>query len=721
MNFYCNSGGTIFHVDPERIFQGSAGVNTIRFIGRFPSSAQVLLAYKLPNGNLTSPKVLTLVDELAEVEAPDNGGKFSVWETVLGAVPRLDSNGRVLKDDNGNVVYDLDFTITENYGTATLQFFVYAASNSITVNGQVYNVKGGLLATASSNFTIEKGAPALIPTVEELTSTDAQVLLAEILNIISSNQTAYNNFTQEVTDKITAIEGSVNTALEEVAQVVENDKAQDAEIAKIRELVENAEQVAKGVQLAVSYADYSAMITALNALSANSYDIGQSIYIATLNVPDLWVYAIEATAVPYTYTSDEDFINSLLENGFVQVGNYKLSALETGKVAIGDYVLLSKFSAEMGERFLKGEGAPATATVAPFVGALYLDTTNNNTYQCTAIDEATPSYTWVKLIRETDIMTNKKVGVAGLYEGAYGGIAIKDGKLCLIGTAYGGFLSDAFFKNPQNYGVPVLSRDLYRWLKVGLVQNNETWTDEDKTKACETIGAVNQREVTEAMHARTIPKRTATGTINTNDPRWGNEAANKRYVDNLPDNVNLSDEQKAKWQKFIGSNAVQVLTQAEYDALETKEENVVYIISDSPDELEAIQTTLANILDGVTAVPKAKLLELGDEFETSGYTEENVGLRTTFGNEKTGLYQFRLYREGVIYDLGTLYFDGTYNHKLLGSLSTAADSGSTVPYGFFLEAIPNGSTYYVYVKESGLANTDWITSTTKIRYRKIGV
>lgn len=606
MNFYCNSGGTIFHVDPERIFQGSAGVNTIRFIGRFPSSAQVLLAYKLPNGNLTSPKVLTLVDELAEVEAPDNGGKFSVWETVLGAVPRLDSNGRVLKDDNGNVVYDLDFTITETYGTVTLQFFVYAASNSITVNGQVYNVKGGLLATASSNFTIEKGAPALIPTVEELTSTAAQVLLAEILNIISSNQTAYNNFTQEVTDKITAIEGSVNTALEEVAQVVENDKAQDEEIAEIRELVENAEQIAKGVQLAVSYADYSAMITALNALSANSYDVGQSIYIATLNVPDLWVYAIEATAVPYTYTSDEDFINSLLANGFVQVGNYKLAALETGKVAIGDYLEKSEFN---------------------------------------------------------------------------------------------------------------------EYLLNGLTNYPTEWTDEDKTKACETIGAVAQSMPTSGvrLYGSNNVKQTYYDLKYTGLMLFKDNSISTVPFSDFPDNLTLTDEQKAKWQAFIGSDAVQVLTQVEYDALETKAENVVYIISDSPDALEAIQTTLANILDGVTAVPKAELLELADEVETSGYTEENVGLRTTFGGDKIGLYQFRLYREGVIYDLGTLYFDGTYDNKLLGSLSTAADSGSTVPYGFFLEAIPNGSTYYVYVKESGLANTDWITSTTKIKYRKIGI
>ena len=148
MNIYCRGDGYIFHIDPERIYQGSAGVNTIRFIGCFPSTAQVLVSYKLPNGLLTSPKILTFVSKLEEVSAPDNGGKYSVWETVLGAVPRLDIDGKVLQDGNGNIVYDLDYTITENYGTAEMQFFIYPASYSVAIDDIIYNVGEGSLATS---------------------------------------------------------------------------------------------------------------------------------------------------------------------------------------------------------------------------------------------------------------------------------------------------------------------------------------------------------------------------------------------------------------------------------------------------------------------------------------------------------------------------------------------------------------------------------------------
>lgn len=64
----------------------------------------------------------------------------------------------------------------------------------------------------------------------------------------------------------------------------------------------------------------------------------------------------------------------------------------------------------------KGTGAPTTSTVADFEGQLYLDTTNNNTYQCTAITAqgTTPetyTYTWVKLIRSTDAAGYNSPGV----------------------------------------------------------------------------------------------------------------------------------------------------------------------------------------------------------------------------------------------------------------------------------------------------------------------
>lgn len=79
------------------------------------------------------------------------------------------------------------------------------------------------------------------------------------------------------------------------------------------------------------------MITAFNALANDVYNVGQNVMIITLNVPDLWISGIESTNVPYTYTTDEAFTTALSTNGYVQVGYYKLSALETQKVDLTDY------------------------------------------------------------------------------------------------------------------------------------------------------------------------------------------------------------------------------------------------------------------------------------------------------------------------------------------------------------------------------------------------
>ena len=102
--------------------------------------------------------------------------------------------------------------------------------------------------------------------------------------------------------------------------------------------INEVNSIAKGANQAISYSNYSAMITAINAMSNTALNVGQNIYIITLDVPDLWISSIESTSSTYTYTTDEAFITALETNGYVQVGYYKLSALETQKVDLTTYV-----------------------------------------------------------------------------------------------------------------------------------------------------------------------------------------------------------------------------------------------------------------------------------------------------------------------------------------------------------------------------------------------
>ena len=92
-----------------------------------------------------------------------------------------------------------------------------------------------------------------------------------------------------------------------------------------------------GANKAVSFSNYSAMVTALNTAAKTEYQIGQNIMIVTLAVPDLWVSNISSTSTPYTYTTDTAITDALKANGVVQVGYFTLSALETQKVDLTDY------------------------------------------------------------------------------------------------------------------------------------------------------------------------------------------------------------------------------------------------------------------------------------------------------------------------------------------------------------------------------------------------
>ena len=109
-------------------------------------------------------------------------------------------------------------------------------------------------------------------------------------------------------------------------------------VSKANTAAEEAVTIAKGANVSLSFGNYASMISVFNALGNDVYRVGQNIMIVTLNVPDLWVSEIAETSTTYTYTSDDDFANELKTNGFVQIGYYNLSALETQKVDLTNYV-----------------------------------------------------------------------------------------------------------------------------------------------------------------------------------------------------------------------------------------------------------------------------------------------------------------------------------------------------------------------------------------------
>ena len=149
MNFYVDSGGVVLHVEPERLFQGSANANTLRFIGAFAPNLPVLVAFKLPNGVWTTPQSMGFSAQLSGVETKD-GVQFNTWE------------------------YQIPQVVTENYGTVNVQFYVYGDAGGT----------GGQIASAMSSFVVEKGVPITLPDPTD----DYQTLLTQILAVLSQIQ-----------------------------------------------------------------------------------------------------------------------------------------------------------------------------------------------------------------------------------------------------------------------------------------------------------------------------------------------------------------------------------------------------------------------------------------------------------------------------------------------------------------------------------------------------
>lgn len=135
----------------------------------------------------------------------------------------------------------------------------------------------------------------------------------------------------------------------------------------------------------------------------------------------------------------------------------------------------------------QGTEAPTESTVALFVGQIYQDTTNNTTYQCTAIDTTNKVYTWVKLIRETDDPTTEKGGVVRISTLNYGLEFVPSQHTFRVKG-----LTDSKIENRQDFSYEAVTLAKFdKTLKASMTDNKETWTDDDKKSARALIGATN--------------------------------------------------------------------------------------------------------------------------------------------------------------------------------------------------------------------------------------
>lgn len=96
----------------------------------------------------------------------------------------------------------------------------------------------------------------------------------------------------------------------------------------------------KGADQALAYENYAEMVSVFNSADKTKFSVGQTVFIGTLTVPDLWVYKVESTSEPHSYVSD-DLIKTILSvDGSIKIGYYVLAPLETNTVDITNVVTI---------------------------------------------------------------------------------------------------------------------------------------------------------------------------------------------------------------------------------------------------------------------------------------------------------------------------------------------------------------------------------------------
>lgn len=257
---------------------------------------------------------------------------------------------------------------------------------------------------------------------------------------------------------------------------------------RCEEVLEEAEAAAKGAVSGKSFMNYEALVEELNNAPKSRYANPQHFYIKTLGVPDVWIYEVREESVPYEYTNDKYFADGV-NNNLIQVGYYVLSALETQKVDLDEYVKNTDYTAEGKAGVIKAY----------------------KTYGFNVNANGIPN---------AEAFSKQKYDSAS--------------QISFIGKG-------------------TLENIKHNYVKEGITTNTETLTDEEKASACEWIGAMTKPakddggymiiptinhlgkqgtvRVSYSPLQYALAPYTNGGVLKTNTPQEDLDCANKKYVD----------------------------------------------------------------------------------------------------------------------------------------------------------------------------------------------
>lgn len=186
----------------------------------------------------------------------------------------------------------------------------------------------------------------LYPYTENLpkasTTTQGTVQLDDTPTAGSTNALTSGGAKTALDNKLDASGTAVKATADANGNVISDTYATKTEVESVETLANTAKSLAEGRVRAVSFASYSELTETVNAAAKIDYKIGDVFYLQAQNVPDLWVYDVADNSSAYTYSTDEALVSAIQTDGFVQVGYFKLSALESAKVDLAGFVPTSR-------------------------------------------------------------------------------------------------------------------------------------------------------------------------------------------------------------------------------------------------------------------------------------------------------------------------------------------------------------------------------------------
>ena len=258
---------------------------------------------------------------------------------------------------------NLDIDVEKSGSTTTVTLYRKdGTSDTIEINDGVDGIDGEDGQDGQDGYTPVKG-------VDYFTTQDILSIESDILNDIEI-PTKLSDLTDDLGSNPVHKHSQYLTEHQDISmkQNIE-DNTLTTNNKTVPTAINEVNSIAKGANQALSYSNYQAMITAFNSLANNVYNVGQNVMIVTLEVPDLWISSIESTSSTYTYTTDEAFTTTLATNGYVQVGYYKLSALETQKVDLTNYVQFTDYATSNKAGVVKTANGFAVSNGTPYASS----------------------------------------------------------------------------------------------------------------------------------------------------------------------------------------------------------------------------------------------------------------------------------------------------------------------------------------------------------------